>query len=79
MSAVVVVFGLTHIYLGRQGAIAATITGAVLAAIVLATGSLIPAMIAHALIDIASGLTGYLLLRDAESPGVGPTQQAAVA
>jgi hypothetical protein len=35
-----------------------------MAAIVLSTGSLIPAMIVHALIDIGGGTVGYLLLRD---------------
>jgi hypothetical protein len=35
-----------------------------MAAIVLTCGSLIPAMILHALIDAGGGLVGYLLLRD---------------
>jgi hypothetical protein len=35
-----------------------------MAALVLVTGSLIPAMIVHALIDIGSGTLGYWLLRD---------------
>jgi hypothetical protein len=35
-----------------------------MAALVLVTGSLIPAMIVHALVDIGSGTLGYWLLRD---------------
>jgi len=64
MLLIVVVFGLSHLYQGRNGAIKATLAGAVMAGIVLATGSLIPAMIAHAVIDIGGGTVGYLLLRD---------------
>jgi uncharacterized protein len=64
MLTIVVVFGLSHAYQGRQGTIKATIAGAVMAAIVLVTGSLIPAMIAHMLIDVGGGTVGYLLLRD---------------
>lgn len=64
MTLVVLIFGISHIYQGRRGAIKATIAGAVMAAIVLACGSLIPAMILHALIDAGGGSIGYLLLRD---------------
>jgi len=64
MLLVVVAFGIGHAYQGRRGAVRATIAGAVMAAIVLSTGSLIPAMIAHALIDIGGGTVGYWLLRD---------------
>ena len=64
MVVVVLAFGLGHLYQGRKGAIKATITGGVMAAMVLATGSLIPAMIAHAVVDIGGGTVGYLLLRE---------------
>ena len=64
MTAVVAAFGIGHAYQGRKGAIRATVAGAVMAAIVLATGSLVPAMIAHALIDIGGGTVGYWLLRE---------------
>ena len=72
MWAVVAIFGVSHAYQGRKGAIRATIAGVVMATIVLTTGSLIPAMIVHALIDVGGGTTGYLLLREtarADSPG----------
>ena len=64
MIAVVAIFGISHAYQGWKGAVKATIAGAVMAAIVLATGSLIPAMIVHALIDAGGGTVGYWLLRD---------------
>ena len=61
--AVVVLFGIGHAYQGRKGAIRATLAGAVMAAIVLATGWLVPAMIVHALVDAGSGTVGFMLLR----------------
>jgi membrane protease YdiL (CAAX protease family) len=64
MMLVVVAFGISHLYQGRKGATKAAIAGAVMAAIVLATNSLIPAMIVHAVIDIGGGTVGYWLLRD---------------
>ena len=67
MLLVVLAFGLSHLYQGRKGAIKATIAGAVMAGIVLATGSLIPAMIAHALTDIGGGTVGYWLLRERQA------------
>jgi membrane protease YdiL (CAAX protease family) len=70
MILVVVAFGIGHAYQGRKGATKATIAGAVMAAIVLATDSLIPAMIVHALIDIGGGTVGYWLLREPESARV---------
>ena len=64
MAAVVLIFGVSHAYQGRKGASRATLAGVVMATIVLTTGSLIPAMIVHALIDIGGGMVGYLLLRE---------------
>jgi hypothetical protein len=64
MALVVVIFGVSHIYQGPRGALKATIAGAVMAAIVLVCGSLIPAMILHALIDVGGGTVGYLLFRE---------------
>jgi membrane protease YdiL (CAAX protease family) len=72
MAAVVAIFGLSHAYQGRKGAVRATIAGAVMAVIVMTTGSLIPAMIMHALIDICGGTVGYWLLRDEGSVEKGP-------
>jgi membrane protease YdiL (CAAX protease family) len=71
MAFAVAIFGVSHAYQGRKGAIRATIAGAVMAAIVLATDSLIPAMIVHGLIDVGGGTVGYWLLRDQEPPDAG--------
>ena len=69
--AVLVLFGLGHAYQGRSGTLKATAAGAVMCLIVLATGSLIPAMIIHALIDAGSGTLGFLVLK--ESGAVSPS------
>ena len=66
MLVVVIAFGLGHSYQGGRGAIRATIAGAVMGGIVLATNWLVPAMIVHALVDMSSGTAGYLLLREPE-------------
>ena len=68
MLLVVVAFGLGHSYQGRRGAIRATLAGAVMAAIVLASDSLVPAMIVHAVVDIGGGTLGYWLLREQGQP-----------
>lgn len=60
----VILFGIGHAYQGLRGTLKATIAGAVLGVVVIATHSLIPAMILHALIDAAGGTVGYQLLRD---------------
>jgi membrane protease YdiL (CAAX protease family) len=64
MAFAVLLFGAGHAYQGRSGAVRAGIAGAVMALIVLVTGSLLPAMIFHALIDVSGGIVGYWLLRD---------------
>lgn len=50
------VFGLLHAYQSSTGALRATLLGALLAAPVVATGSIYPAMAAHAAIDLLAGL-----------------------
>lgn len=50
------VFGLLHAYQSLSGTLRATLLGALLAAPVVATGSVYPAMAAHAAIDLVSGL-----------------------
>jgi membrane protease YdiL (CAAX protease family) len=50
-----VAFGLGHLYQGRSGAMRAMVLGAILAVPVVATGSLLPSIIAHAATDIISG------------------------
>ena len=68
MALAVVLFGIGHAYQGRKGATNATLVGAAMAVFALTTGSIIPGMIVHALIDVGSGTVGYLLLRDQASP-----------
>lgn len=77
MALVVVLFGIGHAYQGRSGAVKATLAGAFMAALVLVTDSLIPAMIVHALIDIGSGTVGYWLLRDYPGAPSTPVTEAA--
>ncbi len=50
------VFGILHAYQDVSGAARAAVLGAILATPVLATGSVVPSMIAHAAIDLTSGL-----------------------
>lgn len=57
-------FGVGHAYQGRTGIVKTAMVGAVMGAIMLATGWVIPAMIAHALIDAGSGTIVFGVLRD---------------
>ena len=65
----VLIFGIGHVYQGVRGAAKATIAGAVLAVVVVATQSLVPAMVLHALIDAGGGTVGYQLLRRQPASG----------
>ena len=56
-------FGLAHGYQGRVSMLRATALGAVLAGPVLATGAVAPSMIAHAAMNLLSGLWTYPLAR----------------
>jgi membrane protease YdiL (CAAX protease family) len=56
-------FGLAHLYQGPRGAARATALGLILAIPVVATGSLVPSMIAHATMDIVSGRWTLGILR----------------
>jgi membrane protease YdiL (CAAX protease family) len=56
-------FGLAHLYQGPRGAARATVLGLVLAIPVVATGSLLPSIIAHAATDAASGRWTLRFLR----------------
>jgi uncharacterized protein len=47
-----VAFGVAHVYQGVFGLVSTTITGAFLAWVTLQTGSIVPAMILHAMIDL---------------------------
>ena len=58
------VFAAAHAYQGKAGVITSGFGGAVLTLLVAITGSLIPAIVLHALIDIISGVVAWLVLRE---------------
>jgi CAAX protease family protein len=58
-------FGLLHAYQGRKGVVSTGVVGLVMTLVVAATGSLVPAMVLHALVDIGSGIVIWLALREA--------------
>jgi membrane protease YdiL (CAAX protease family) len=70
-----VFFALAHLYQGRKGAIITLVLGAALAASRLWTGSLIPGMAAHLVVDLMAGFLGPRYLRSAS----GASQVAASA
>ncbi|MFN8570973.1 MAG: CPBP family intramembrane glutamic endopeptidase [Gemmatimonadaceae bacterium] len=62
-----VAFGLGHAYQGRAGVLKTTVAGAFFVGVVALTGSLVPAMALHALVDIGSGASvgaAYFLDRE---------------
>lgn len=65
----VVVFAVAHAYQGVKGILATGIVGSLLTLVVLFSGSLLPAMALHALVDIGEGLVAWLVFR--ESPDAG--------
>ena len=65
-----VVFALAHAYLGISGVIKTGLIGAFFMASILVVRSLVPAMIAHALVDIGQGTVAWLILRASVSPHV---------
>ena len=69
-------FGVSHAYQGRTGVVKTGVVGLVMGLVVLASGWLIPAMIIHALVDVASGTVGFTVLTRtrgaAESAPTGP-------
>jgi hypothetical protein len=69
-----VVFGLAHAYQGRQFGVRAFFAGVGMGLLALVTGSLLPGMALHALIDLGSGWITYMAMR--ESPA-GPASEVA--
>ena len=59
-----VAFGFAHAYQGRNGAIRAGTIGALLAALAIAMGSVVPGMVLHALLDLISGESSYAIFAD---------------
>ena len=64
-----VAFALAHAYQGAKGILATGAAGSLLTVVVLVSGSLFPAMIVHALVDIGSGLVAWFALRKARQIG----------
>ena len=63
-----ILFGFGHIYQGPSRVPITSLVGFVLAIIVVATGSLWPAIVIHAALDWNSGELGFRVLREPESP-----------
>lgn len=57
-----VAFGFGHAYQGRKGIAVTALVGLVMSGIVLVSGSLVPAMIVHAAIDLGSGQATHIAL-----------------
>jgi membrane protease YdiL (CAAX protease family) len=68
-------FGFLHAYQGPVGVVRTALLGSLLGASVLLTGSLFPAMVAHALVDLILGLVlgPWLLDRESDRPSGPPT------
>lgn len=65
-----VCFGFAHAYQGRTGIIRTGAVAFIMSLIVLVSGWLIPAMVIHALIDIAGGVLGFKLVRQQRADAV---------
>jgi membrane protease YdiL (CAAX protease family) len=63
------VFVAAHAYQGKAGVIRIGLIGGVFTLFVALSGSLVPAIVLHVLVDIFSGVTAWLILRD-EPPQV---------
>ena len=68
VAASALLFGAAHLYQGLVGVMATTVLGAVFAVMYLSTGSLLLPMLLHALIDVSSMVTAYLVLQPARIP-----------
>lgn len=60
----VVSFGFAHAYQGRRGAVGAGAVGAIFAVLAILTGSIVPGMVLHALVDLLGGRSSYAILRE---------------
>jgi hypothetical protein len=61
---VLLVFGLAHAYLGRGAVPRALMAGAIAAGLYLWSGSLLPSMLFHAVVDISAGWMSYTVLAE---------------
>lgn len=58
-------FGLAHSYQGRRGMITTGIGGALFALLAIATRSIVPGMVLHALVDVMGGISSHAIFRRA--------------
>ncbi len=65
-------FALAHLYQGRAGAMRAGFTGAVLALLTWGSGSLVPAILLHVLIDVFGGRAAEMAIREVDDPRLPP-------
>ena len=65
----VVIFGLGHAYQGTKGIIETAIIGAIFTLVVLIFGSLLPAMVLHALFDVYIGILTWVALGKIQNGG----------
>lgn len=64
-------FGFAHLYLGPSHVLRTAIVGLIFALIVLASGSLWPVIVIHAVMDLVAGDLGYHALTGAPAGGPG--------
>ncbi|MGH2900708.1 MAG: CPBP family intramembrane glutamic endopeptidase, partial [Solirubrobacteraceae bacterium] len=64
----VLLFAVGHAYQGWRGMLKTGAAGAVMSAVVLGTGWLIPAMVVHAFVDLNAGVLGFAVLGERERP-----------
>jgi membrane protease YdiL (CAAX protease family) len=72
-----ILFGFGHIYLGMRNVSGTAIGGLFFAALVVLAGSLLPAMVLHAAVDLNSFDLGYRAVRKLGESGCGPAVSAA--
>ena len=63
-----VIFGLAHAYQGRKFGVRAFFAGVAMGLLALGTGSLLPGMSLHALVDLGSGWITYMAMRAPDEP-----------
>lgn len=65
----VAAFAMVHAYQGPQGILMTGVVGGVLTVVVLLSGSLLPAIALHSLIDIGAGLVAWLVFNRGQGMG----------
>jgi membrane protease YdiL (CAAX protease family) len=55
-----VIFGVEHVYQGVRGVVKTGVVGLMMIGVVWLTGSLIPAMVIHAMFNVTTGVLAYV-------------------